>query len=114
MALRVCIEDGCPTLTKATRCADHERARDRARGTPQQRGYGTPHTTLRAAWRRRINNGEIVTCWRCGEPISNTQPWDLGHCDNDRTQYHGPEHAACNRATNGRTHCTHESHQSHT
>lgn len=106
--MRVCIEAGCPTLTKATRCQVHERAKDKARGTRQARGYDAEHDTLRADWQRRINSGERVTCWRCPAPI--TGPWHLGHCDIDRRIYHGPEHEACNTATAGRTGCPHVSH----
>lgn len=106
--MRVCIEDGCPTLTKATRCTDHARARDRARGTRQARGYDAEHDTLRAIWQRRIDSGEAINCWRCEQPI--VAPWHLGHCDSDRSKYHGPEHESCNTGTSGRTSCTHPDH----
>jgi hypothetical protein len=38
-----------------------------------------------------------VCCWRCGELIAPWQAWDLGHDDDDRRRYQGPEHASCNR-----------------
>ena len=107
--MRVCIEDGCPRLTKSTRCPEHERAKDKARGTRRERGYGAAHDRLRADWQRRMDNGLIVECWRCSEPIDPTS-WHLGHCDADRSNYHGPEHVACNTATNGRVECEHPSH----
>jgi hypothetical protein len=74
-------------------------------GGTTQRGYGPEHRKLRAETQRTVDNGE-ATCWRCGHPITPEQPWDLGHNDNDRTRYAGPEHQHCNRsagATQGNT-----------
>ena len=113
MTLRVCAEPDCPELippgTRDGRCTTHRRTKNRARGSSTQRGYGTQHQKLRAHWQRRLNNGEPITCWRCGQPI-NPDAWDLGHCDTNRTTWHGPEHPACGRATAGRTGCDHPSH----
>lgn len=101
--MRVCIEDGCPELTTKTRCADHARAKDKARGTREQRGYAHAHRQLRAEWQQRMDAGESVTCWRCaakGEPHHvDPSNWDLGHDDTDRSIYRGPECTAGNRAT---------------
>ena len=103
--MKVCLEPGCGTLTKRTRCRDHERAKDKARGTRAERGYGAGHQALRADWQRRMDAGEQVICWRCadqGRPhVVDPTRWDLGHDDNDRTQYRGPE-CYGNRATSGR------------
>jgi len=109
MAMRVCIEAGCPALTRGTRCPPHKRARDAARGTRQARGYDAAHDALRADWQRRMNNGERVTCWRHGEPIDPSN-WHLGHCDINRGVYHGPECVSGNSATSGRVGCPHASH----
>lgn len=104
--MRVCVEPGCPALTRASRCRDHERAKDKARGTRQQRGYDAKHDALRAHYQGRMDAGETFTCWRCtelGKP-HNVDPmsWDLGHDDADRSMYLGPECQAGNRATAGR------------
>lgn len=107
--MKVCVEAGCPKLTEGTRCTEHARAKDKARGTRQQRGYGAEHTKLRAQYQRRMDAGEVFTCWRCGGRIDRSN-WTLGHCDSDRTKYHGPECPPCDYATAGRTRCPHPSH----
>ena len=107
-ARKVCIEQGCSTLTSGTRCDEHRRSRDAARGTRQQRGYGAEHTALRRHYERRMSQGERFTCWRCGADLG--PPWHLGHCDLDQNVYHGPEHEACNVAVSGRVGCPHPSH----
>lgn len=99
--MRVCLEPGCPELTKSARCVAHTRAKDRARGTRQERGYGADHDHLRADYQRRMNRGERFACWRCGEDID-PEHWHLGHDDHDRSIYRGPECPPCNLATSGR------------
>lgn len=94
--MKVCMEPGCPTLTKATRCAAHTRERDKARGTRQERGYGATHARLRAEWAPLVATGH-VKCARCREPIAGDAAWDLDHTA-DRAGYLGPSHASCNRA----------------
>ena len=99
--MKVCLEPGCPTLTDRTRCVEHERGKDRARGTRQERGYGAEHVKLRAHYQRRMNAGESFTCWRCPNTID-PNLWHLGHGDHDRSVYRGPECVPCNTATSGR------------
>lgn len=110
MAKRVCAEPLCPTLVDAgtTRCPTHARAKDKARGTRQERGYDAAHDKLRARWARKVATGSVI-CWRCGVRIGVLDEWHLGHCDDDRSIYHGPEHAAGNLA-HTRGGCTHISH----
>ena len=49
-----------------------------------------------------VSRGQ-VPCARCGLLIEPGEQWDLGHDDNDRTKYNGPEHAnRCNRSAGGR------------
>lgn len=72
-----------------------------SRGSTTARGYGGAHQGLRKRWAQRIAAGGI-TCWRCGQPINPGDNFDLGHSDDDRSKYMGPEHPRCNRATKGR------------
>jgi len=108
MAMRVCSEPGCPTLvTEAGRCVEHRRVQERRRGSRQARGYDVEHDRLRATWQPVVEAG-TVNCARCGALIRIGEPWDLGHNDDDRTKYNGPEHRTCNRAAGGRAaHPTH-------
>ena len=99
--MRVCLEPGCPNLQSESRCPEHRRARDRARGTRQERGYGAAHDNLRASYQRRMVLGERFACWRCGDLIDPSY-WRLGHDDHDRSRYRGPECVPCNQATSGR------------
>lgn len=67
--------------------------------TTKQRGYGAPHRAERERWRPLVESGQTI-CWRCGLPIRADAPWDLGHDDNDRTIWRGPEHRGrCNRSS---------------
>lgn len=101
MSLRVCAEPGCPTLVNRTRCRRHERARDQARGSRQDRGYDRQHELERAAWAPIVASGSC-RCRRCRELIGPDEPWDLGHPDTDCDRPKAPEHQRCNRATSGR------------
>ncbi|MDF1603385.1 hypothetical protein [Nocardioides sp. YIM 152315] len=107
--MRVCIESGCGTLTDKTRCLEHRRAKDQARGTRQERGYDAEYDRLRAADVAAMARGEVLTCWRC-ERVVMPHDYSLGHCDDDRSIIHGPEHLhGCNLA-NTRGGCPHASH----
>lgn len=109
MALKVCAEPGCPTLTRSTRCPDCTRAKDRERGTSSERGYDAAHQRLRRRYQLKMEAGEVFHCWRCGREIDQ-DAWTLGHCDVDRSQYHGPECIPCDYAVAGRTGCPHPRH----
>jgi hypothetical protein len=62
--------------------------------------YGKTHRALREHWKRVIDGGGMVACWRCGDPIRHGMTWHLGHSD-DGSRHMGPEHAKCNlRAQN--------------
>lgn len=76
---------GIPTRTGCT-CVNH---------------YCLHHQAIRSQWDPYVRSG-LVDCWRCGKRIRPTAPWDLGHDDDDRTLYRGPEHRAENRATSTR------------
>lgn len=110
MAARLCLD--CGTICTGTRCTDctphrpprerqrHNAQRDARRGTTAERGYGARHRQLRAKWAPQVETGD-VSCWRCGHPIQPGQAWHLGHLD-DRSDYGGPEHEACNLTAAGR------------
>jgi hypothetical protein len=106
-ATRVCSTPGCADLTDhpSGLCDDCRAARykqaDAARPSSAERGYGPAHQQLRREWAPRVEAGG-VNCTRCGILIVPGTAWDLGHDDNDRSRYTGPEHQVCNRATRGR------------
>ena len=99
MAAKVCPHPTCPRLIPpgATGCQAH------ARPNAHQRGYDAAHRRQSKAWKQRIRSGQVVTCWRCGERITDADDCDLGHDDEDRSTVRGPEHArGCNRSSAGR------------
>jgi hypothetical protein len=63
-----------------------------------KRGYGTRHYKLRKQLAPLVASGQAI-CSRCRLPILPGEPWDLGHVDGSKTEYAGPEHRRCNRAT---------------
>jgi len=80
----------------------------RAQPSTAQRGYDTRHNRIRERLKPLVLAGG-VKCARCGLPILPGQAWDLGHDDQDRSRYTGPEHrfsrdcpAGGNRATAAR------------
>lgn len=99
--MRVCAEPGCPTLTTGRRCPACSAQHERDRGTHTQRGYDSVHERERARW-KQILDIKAWPCARCTRPIEPGQAWDLGHDDNDRARWTGPECIPCNRATRGR------------
>lgn len=98
MALKVCAEPGCHVLGSKPRCQEHTRAKDRARGTSAERGYGAKHRRLSE---RERENAIGETCHFCGEPMLEGQALALDHTE-DRTGYRGVAHLSCNAADGGR------------
>ena len=96
----MCAEAGCPTLTRTTRCIEHTRAKDRARGTRQERGYDAQYDAERKGYQRRMDEGETFSCWRCeelGQPHDvDPHDWHLGHDNADRSVIRGPQCPASN------------------
>lgn len=74
-AMKVCAEPGCPTLTRRTRCPEHTRARDKARGSSNARGYD-------AEYRAQLRSPEFLNathCAACGCPFTANNPKTGGH-----------------------------------
>jgi hypothetical protein len=69
--------------------------RQTSRASTTARGYGRSHQKLRARIAPTVAAG-LATCWRCGERIAAGEKFHLGHDDDDRTKYRGPEHVKCN------------------
>lgn len=98
MTMRRCAWHNCPQLVKqGTRfCTIHAHAYERQRGSSTARGYNAAHRHLRKEWEARLATGQTHTCAKCGQPVTATDQWDLGHTDN-RQSWTGPEHRHCNR-----------------
>lgn len=112
MPKRFCICTGCPACGNGCRelydrdttstqrcpaCQAHATARRNARPNTTSRGYGAQHQALRAQLLDAFQPGQ--PCARCGQPIQSKADAQLGHLDDDRTQYRGLEHVRCNEAT---------------
>ena len=105
MTLRVCLDCMATIPAGRSRCTTCERVRDRARGTRQERGYDAAHDRLRADYQARMDQGEAFECWRCAElgRPHRVDPgdWHLGHDNDDRNVYRGPQCPPSNLATAG-------------
>lgn len=73
--MRVCVETGCPTLTKATRCPEHRRDKERARGSKAERGYDAEY--LRQL--RLPDYMNATQCAECGQAFTQDNPKTGGH-----------------------------------
>jgi len=93
VSLRVCSEPGCPELieqgARDGRCDRHRRARDKARGSRQERGYDHVHELTRAEL-LPLAYGQV--CRYCGQRMWPHQHLVLDHTA-DRTGYRGIVHA---------------------
>jgi hypothetical protein len=71
-------------------------------------GYGHAHQQERKRLEPIVAKGQTV-CTRHGHPqfpdcpgiITAADVWELGHDDEDKTRYTGPEHRRCNRRAGG-------------
>jgi hypothetical protein len=52
--------------------------------------------------KQQVRTGQAVTCWRCGQPITDPTDLHIGHDDQDRDITRGPEHALCNLRAAGK------------
>ena len=102
MALRVCSQAGCPELVEQGardgRCTTHQRTKDKARGTRQQRGYDRAHELTRAAL---LPKAYGTRCPHCLEYMWPHQALHLDHTE-DRKNYIGIVHEHCNTSDGAR------------
>lgn len=73
--VRVCIESGCPRLTRKTRCAECERAKDKARGSSSARWYDYNFEQAKLL----PDYLNATHCAECGEAFSADNPKTGGH-----------------------------------
>lgn len=105
MPTRPCLNCGRLTARPDSRCdtcaSAAGRARDQARGSRHQRGYGTAHDDRRGVLLARLVPGEL--CDRCDQPMYPGQALDAAHPPDKPLRTHPDsvadhlEHAACNR-----------------
>jgi len=67
------------------------------RNKKQRERYGPAHLRRRRDFARRIERGEMIHCFRCGDEIGADQDWDLDHDDRNLSPSY-PSHRGCNRA----------------
>ena len=67
-----CIQPGCPEVVKGGGlCPEHRRARERARGTPSERGYGSKWQRIAARYLRwHPQCSWVEDGMRCGRPAT--------------------------------------------
>lgn len=67
-ALKPCADPLCPELVRppARRCPEHEREKDRARGTPAQRGYDHRWRAEADRYREQRRKAGTYRCDHCG------------------------------------------------
>lgn len=107
--MKVCSTPGCGELVASGKCETHTRSHERSRGTRQERGYDAEYDARRTADTRALRRGEVLRCWRC-KGVVLPDDYSLGHCDDDRSVIHGPEHLTQCNLRNTRGGCTHISH----
>lgn len=93
MTKRVCAEPRCPRLVdqgvRDGRCDEHRRAKDKARRTSTDRGYGAEHQRTRAAL---LPEAYGHPCRYCGNRMWPHESLVLDHTE-DRAGYRGIVHA---------------------
>jgi 5-methylcytosine-specific restriction enzyme A len=76
-SLAVCAEPGCPELSTRSYCEEHERQRERQRGTRTQRGLGDDWIRLRDRIVRQHVAAHGWTCPGHGRPPHPVEPGKL-------------------------------------
>lgn len=83
----------CRNRVVSGRCAECRGARERQRGTPEDRGYGAPHRAARAAIAATLP----APCLYGDGTIYPGQRWVAAHVRDGQPEYgYGPSHPGCN------------------
>lgn len=102
METKACAKCG-KTIPKGSyrgRCKECNKERDQNRGSTAQRGYGYAHQKRRAAIQDRVDAGEVVRCWKCGDRLLKSA-WHLDHGPG-RVRYRGPSCPPCHLSIAGK------------
>ena len=78
-----------------------QRRKRLVRNKRQRERYGPAHLRRRRKFARRLERGEILTCFRCGGELDADSDWELDHDDRDPMRSF-PSHKSCNRSAPGR------------
>lgn len=96
--MRRCL-GGCGTLVKTGRCATCRAEKERLRGSPSKRGYGTAHRNARM----RLAVTLPTLCGYCSQLVRSGDQWVAAHVRDGKPEYGWMvAHPACNERAKDR------------